>query len=457
VANERIPDCKSGVFCSRVRAHPFHGASINNDRAFRQNSLIEIFAAPYVPGIAQGSISRNAEQAGAILIVSELTLATGSQASGFIVVEGAMFSHAMLGLLAKGIPAVIVTSEQAASLHEGQLVQLDGYKGSIRSLPVATGALPQSPAVPRPGQPVMSADGVAVALRASVRSVTGAKQAKTLGAESIGLVRTEFLEPDPIKLPDSFFYQQAFAELIEEADPLKVTFRLLDVATDKLPGWVSGTRRFLGPLGRQGIRLFDDENLREVVSAQIDAVVQIGMRERVKLLVPYVSTVEEMQRVKGWIQGRAVLPVGTMLETPAAAMDIAAQLEVADFAALGTNDLMQCFFGADRDDPTLRHYLNPYSPQLYRFLARVAGDAGEKLPLVQVCGLLSQLPGVLPVMLGLGFRAFSVDAAYIPFLAATVRQTHVGEARSLAEEVCRMKTETAVGSLLGARVDKQVG
>lgn len=411
--------------------------------------MIEIHATPYVPGLAQGPISRNPEDAGCILVVSGTTLPADHQAAGIIAVEGAMFSHPMLGLLAYGIPTVIMTTEQAAGLIDGERVQLDGYLGSVQSLSAETASMPQSPAVPKPGQPVLSADGVEVALRASVRNAAGAARARKLGAASIGLVRTEFLEPDGGGQPDLAFYRQAFADLLAAADPLDVTLRLIDIAADKLPAWMRASGQRVSVLGRQGIRLFDDEPLRGVMAAQLDALAEADARRRVKLLVPYITTIDEMREARDAIRSRIDLPVGSMIETPAAAMEIAGQLEIADFVALGTNDLMQTLFAADRDEPVLQHYLDPWAPVLYRFLALVAREAGGQLERVQVCGLLSQLPGVLPVMLGLGFRAFSVDAAYIPYLAAVVRKTHVDAASALAAEACHSKTSAAVRALLG--------
>lgn len=369
-------------------------------------------------------------------------------------VDGAMFSHPMLKLLAKGIPTVIVTAEQAACLDNGQMVLLDGYTGSVTSLSSGTSDRPHLPVAPQAGKPVLTTDGVAVALRATVRSAAEAEQAKMLGAAAIGLVRTEYLEADGGRVPDSAFYRQVFDELLTAANPLAVTLRLLDIADDKFPSWISATRHRSGALGQQGIRLYHDEPLRTVVSAQLDAVSQTSATNKVKLLVPYITTLEEMRHIKEWISGRVDLPIGAMIETPAAALEIAEHLKVADFAALGTNDLMQCLFAADRDNPVLQHYFDPYAPLLYRFLSQIAKQAGEKLPFLQVCGLLSHLPGVLPVMLGLGFREFSVGAPYIPYLAKTVRETNITEARTLAEEICEMKTSFAVRELLRS-IDKR--
>lgn len=417
--------------------------------------MVEIVAFPYVPGRVQGSISRHHERDGAVLIVPSSAISLECRAAGLVVVEGAMFSHPMLALLAKGIPTVIVTAEQAATLQNGQQVQLDGYRGTIKSVSAGTPVIPERPVIPPFGKAVLSTDGVAVSLRASVHNAAGAKQAKELGAESIGLVRTEFIQPRNGKVPGRSFYQQAFGELMTVSHPLNVTLRLLDVAADKLPAWLPGERRGVRSLGRQGVRLFKEEPVRSIVSAQLDAVIKSETAERVRLLVPYITTLEEMEAVKALIHRRVAVPVGAMIETPAAALEIAVQLEVADFAAIGTNDLMQCLFAADRDDPALRRYLDPYSPMLYRFLAQVAKEAGDQLSRVQVCGLLSQLPGVLPVMLGLGFRAFSVDSAYIPYLAATVRETNIGDCKVLAQAVCGMKTNSEVRARLKVKGDER--
>jgi phosphoenolpyruvate-protein kinase (PTS system EI component) len=138
-----------------------------------------------------------------------------------------------------------------------------------------------------------------------------------------------------------------------------------------------------------------------------------------------------------------------MVETPAAALDIAQFCEAADFVALGTNDLMQCLFAADRDLPELRDYLDPYAPVLYRFLRQVAELAGPHLHRVQVCGALSQLRGVLPLLLGLGYRVFSVDPVFIPYLARDVTATDTTAARALVDTVCGVRTSEEVREHLG--------
>ena len=142
------------------------------------------------------------------------------------------------------------------------------------------------------------------------------------------------------------------------------------------------------------------------------------------------------------------LPIGTMAESPAAVLALAHWFEVADFVAIGCNDLMQCLFAADRDLAEVRRHLDPYSPELFRFLKQAADAAGDNINKVQLCGLLPQLPGVLPVLLGMGFRVFSVAPVMIPYLAKIASETKLSQAKALAQHVCVAKTSEQVRGLL---------
>jgi phosphoenolpyruvate-protein kinase (PTS system EI component) len=110
---------------------------------------------------------------------------------------------------------------------------------------------------------------------------------------------------------------------------------------------------------------------------------------------------------------------------------------------------MQCLFAADRDLPELSAHLDPYAPVLYRFLRQAAEAAGENLGNVQLCGLLPQMPGVLPVLLGMGYSAFSVEPMMIPYLARITAETSQSQAQVLVDEICAAKESREVRELLG--------
>lgn len=401
----------------------------------------------YVPGVVRAILTR-APRDGKIWLAEQAELGGLSERpAGAIVIDGAPFSHAMIALLAEAVPTVLLARDQAAVLREGQTVVLDGARGRIV---VGEESFAPATAPPPAPRPLRTADNVAVELRASVRDADGARRAREHGAAAIGLVRSEFLMPSAGTLPDADFYEQALGAICEAAQPLNVSIRLLDIAPDKRPRWLGELGKQVSALGLQGARLFDREPVAGVVRAQLEAIARLQRRYALRLIVPYVVCREEIRRARELIHARLSRPplVGVMAETPAAALEIAEFCEVADFVALGTNDLMQCLFAADRDAPEVASLLDPYAPVLYRFLRTVAEGAGAHVHRVQICGVLAQLPGVLTLLLGLGYRAFSVDSVFIPYLAETVARTDNEHARRLVGQVCDAASSGEVRRLL---------
>ena len=207
-----------------------------------------------------------------------------------------------------------------------------------------------------------------------------------------------------------------------------------------------------GPLGLHGSRLYRHPVVQAVVEAQLQALGPLSRRFSVGLLVPNVDSVEQFQHWRASINAALSNPgvsVGAMLESAGAALAVDGFLATADLVGFGLNDLMQSLFGADRDLPAVRAHLDPYAPALYRFLRLTAELAGPGVNRVQLCGILPQLPGVLPVLLGLGYRTFSVDVAHAPYLARTVATRSAAQDRGLAEAVCAAASSHAVADLLG--------
>lgn len=412
-----------------------------------------IQATPFVPGLARGTLRCGAAGASAQAIVlltqADLTRLTARPA-GVVLVNGALYAHPTLRLLSQGIPSVLIESAAAAALTPGTEVLLDGHVGRIVPSNPRERRIYLPPEPPRPGEPVLTQDGVAIELRCSVSDARGAAAALAAGAAAIGLARSEYLYPADGRRPDAAFLTEACAALCAAAQPLAVTFRLIDIAGDKRPPWLPELPGLGGTLGLQGARLYGIEPVRSVYLAQLEALATLQDRYRPSILLPYLVALDELERLHAEVCGRlsGTLPIGSMLETPAAALAVQEFLTLADFAALGMNDLMQCLFAADRYRPELCGYLDPYSPVIYRFLHQVARLAGADLARVQVNGLLAQLPGVLPALIGLGYRAYSVDPVMLPWLAQCVRQTHTDAAAALARAVCAARRSNEVKPLL---------
>lgn len=411
----------------------------------------------YVPGLAHGILRPGAAHGNVISLVSQQTaVGMTSQPAGIVVVDGAPMSHDMISLARRRIPTVVIDGIQSQQLKPEAEVWIDGATGLIAThvsrmpFPVAL------PTAPRAGHAVQLESGSEVWLMASVRSTNAVRQAVADGAAAIGLVRSEFLGHHREHPPDRRYFEAELEALCSAAGPLTLTARLVDLASDKPPRWLPGGQLPLGPLGMQGVRLFSREPVRSVVKAELEILATLSERFPLEVLLPYLSSRDELERWTAFARG--FLPpgvrVGAMVETPAAALDLANWREVADFLAVGCNDLMQCLFGADRNEPLLHNCLDPYSPVLFRLLAQAADSAGGFLDRVRLCGVLPRIAGVLPVLVGLGYRRFSVDSVWIPYLAEDVRELELEAAQNLAREVCSCRHSREVHELLGLPVDE---
>lgn len=419
----------------------------------------DIIGMPYFPGVAMGRLHRgkDGDIAKRIVLIRQDEIAPfPSLPAGLMIVDAAPFSHPMIALLGLGVPTVLLSERQTARLQDGMQLLIDGGSGRVTNNLPTVPSVAQCIADQQAGQAVSMADGEPVNLCASVRHPSAARQAVALGAKAIGLVRSEFLLPLEDHVPDTAFYQRVFREICEAASPLPVTFRLLDVAADKIPKWLPASDPLGQTLGLQGVRLYNMDPVRSVIDAQLDALADLADDFTFSLLIPFLVRLEEYEYWLDYIRRRLPghVPVGAMAETPASVLDIGHFLERADFVAIGCNDLMQALYAADRDQSVLRHYLDPYAPVLYRLFRQVADQSGEHLRKVQLCGVLPQLQGVLPVLLGLGYRTFSVDAPFIPHLASLVACSRRVECERVAAQVCAMKTTKEVLALLQLPTDR---
>jgi phosphoenolpyruvate-protein kinase (PTS system EI component) len=421
--------------------------------------MIEVAGSPFVPGRAHGPICRDVRACrDAVLVVSQAQLPlVNDRPAGLIVINAAPLSHAMIRLLALGIPTVLVANADAARLQEGEPVTVEGENGVIHTGSGRTAWRP--PAPPHPGVPVSMRDGTVVALLASVGTMASARRAVQSGASALGLVRTEFLVPPGDSPPDAAFYDTAFAELAAASEPLALTFRLLDIAADKQPAWLARMVSEQGAIAGCGAALFRHEAVLQVVRAQLAALDRLAPRRPVRIIVPSGITLEEFRYWREYASTRlsAAVPVGTMIESPATALDLGSWLDAADFAAIGCNDLMQGFFGVDRGRPELAHRLDPYAPELLDVLARAAAAADKAIHRVQLCGLLPQVEGILPVLVGFGYRTFSVEPVLIPWLAYALRGWRGAECERLAQRVPTQPHSDAVRTLLGVPLDRPWG
>lgn len=410
---------------------------------------------PFVPGRVYGVVQHGpvAASSDAILLVTQdqLNDISGSPAA-ILIIDAAPFSHAVIRALGRGIPVAMLEAEQSTSLAEDMAIILDTEQGVISIASPGTSFTARRPAMSTAcGVPFMSRDGQPVELCASAGNIDSAIRAVQAGATAIGLLRSEYLIPPAGVVPDTAFFQQTLEQIMEAARPLPMTIRLLDFVPDKLHDWIPPTSGANNMLGMRGTRLYETAAVYRVLQAELQAIAALSSRYALQVMLPSGSTLAGFRHWRDKLHAMlpASVPIGVMLETPATALDIERWLQQADFVGIGCNDMMQCLFGAERELPEVRHLLDPYCPSLFRFFRLMADNAGEKLKRIQLCGLLPQVQGVLPVLLGLGYRRFSGEPVLIPPLAVTVNSQTMHDCQTLASQVCTAMDSAQVRRLLG--------
>ena len=278
-------------------------------------------------------------------------------------------------------------------------------------------------------QPALTQDGVHLQLLANINNLSDAKAAEAMGAKGVGLYRTEYLYLSHADVPDEEEQLEDYTRIIDASPSNFVTIRTLDIGGDKTVPYLGHTHQEANPfLGWRSIRLSFEHP--EFFITQIRAILRSAAafsdeKARVQLMCPMITTLEEMRRVRSMVrrarrsldeEGKRYrdIPVGMMLEVPAAAVSIDTMLEVVDFVSIGSNDLVQYLMAADRDNPKVSHLCQPLSPPVLRILESVIGTCNRADKPVTLCGEMAGMPSAFVLLLGMGLRSFSMSSSFIP-------------------------------------------
>jgi phosphoenolpyruvate-protein phosphotransferase (PTS system enzyme I) len=361
------------------------------------------------------------------------------QVLALVTSEGGPTSHTAILAKSMGVPAV-VACPGALELVEGVRVIVDGGAGTIVVDPDdalveeaearAAARLAARGASAGAGQ---TADGHAVNLLANVGGPGDVEAAVAAGAEGSGLFRTEFLFLDR-KDPPTVAEQAASYRAVFDAFPGgKVVVRTLDAGADKPLAFLDLGEEPNPALGVRGLRAMVVKP--ELLTDQLDAIAQAadGSPAEVWVMAPMVATAEEAAWFCAQVRERPVAKAGVMIEIPAAALTADAILTEADFASLGTNDLAQYTFGADRMVGALAPLQTPWQPALLKLVAASAG-AGQQLGKpVGVCGEAGGDPLLALVLVGLGVTSLSMAPPSIADVRMLLGRHTLEECRRLAE------------------------
>ncbi len=399
------------------------------------------------------------------------------QVAGFASVEGTRTAHAAILARSLGIPCVMGLVEGMERIEDGMEVILDGAHGLVVLDPSpeeiaearewegyrrVLGAEMQQAV----GEPAVTKDGVAVTLRGNVDLPEEVETTLQFGAEGVGLLRTEFMVLGRTELPGELEEAEFFSRVAKTFAGHPVVIRSYDVGGDKFPASFQSQPEANPFLGWRAIRVCLDHP--EMFRTQIRALLRARAHGDVKLMLPMISQVEEVDEALELVRAEAAalqqegveaadaLPVGAMIETPAAALMASQIAERVEFLSIGTNDLTQYTLAIDRGNARLAGRFTPHHPAVIQLLKLVV-DAGKAAGVeTSVCGEMASDPLSAFLLLGLGYRVLSVSPPALPLARWLVRQVDVSGAEAAAEGALQAATTGEVNAVLEAKIAKHV-
>jgi len=423
-----------------------------------------------------GMVESSAEDTprGSIAVGHELSPADVAQlgraeAAGFCTEAGGRTSHTAIVARALGLPLVVGVEKLGSRVWSGMTVIVDGNRGEVILDPDAE-ALRRYVAradVQRGRAQRLAAmrdtvsatvDGVAIHLAANVEMLEEIPIAVDLGAEAVGLFRTEFLYLERPTLPsEEEQYAHAVAAL-KSVSGRPITFRTLDLGGDKLPASVRMPMGANPAMGLRSIRysLHRDDIFR----VQLRALYRASVEGPMQILFPLISGVAELRAAKEicaqvcaeltaeGIRHDPKVPIGVMIETPSAAFITDLLADECEFLSIGTNDLIQYALAADREDEHVGYLYHPLHPAIIRALKQIVEGAARSGKPVAMCGDMAGDPLLAWILIGLGLRQLSMAPRQIPVLKSIIHASTLGDAERLARAALQLRTETEVEELV---------
>ena len=356
---------------------------------------------------------------------------------------GGPTSHTAILAKAFGVPAVVGLGDLASQAQDGDTLLVDGDRGVVIVAPTEDDVedarrradaknLRESAWISAKDLPAVTRDGVEVTLRANIEFLEEAAAAMRFGAAGIGLYRSEFLfVATAPAFPTEDEQLDTYRQLAQRVAPYPVVIRTLDLGGEKYFHDVLERAEPNPVLGLRGLRLC----LRrpELFRPQLRALLRAAAGADLRILLPLVTSPGEIREVRRLLEReaedlqakriphRAGVPLGAMIETPAAAGIADLLARDADFLSVGTNDLIQYALAVDRGNPSVAALYDPLHPAILRMLRFVLRAAAQRGVPVSLCGEMAADPALVPVLVGLGFRELSVPPRAIPPVRDAVR------------------------------------
>lgn len=394
---------------------------------------------------------------------------------GFATDAGGMTSHSAIIARALRIPAVVGLHDVTGRVRTGETMTLDGAAGEVilrptraaireclrkRELAAELRTRPQ----PVAWQPAETKDGARVVLRANVELPTEINSLTLFGAEGIGLYRSEFMFLNRLpSLPSEDEQYELYRNLAEAAGDEGVNIRVFDLGGDKLT--LEGFEQEKNPaLGLRAIRL--SLKVEAVFRTQIRAILRANLHGRLRIVLPLITSLIELREAKriisevkdelveAHVEHNAMLPIGVMIEVPAAAMMADVIAREADFLSIGTNDLIQYLLAVDRVNENVAYLYQPLHPAVLRTISQLVRTAEEAQVPIELCGEMASDPIQAIALVGLGIRTLSLSPASIPLIKNAIRSINLSRVSLLINEAMKLTSWVEVKELLARELPR---
>jgi phosphotransferase system enzyme I (PtsI) len=441
-------------------------------------------------GVATPRDLLRAVEDASVLIADELTPSLAAQVDwtkvrGFATDAGSRTYHTAILARSLEVPAVVGLHTASSVIRPGQLVVIDGTASELildpdedslkRAVRVAVADQPASrTAEVERRRPATTADGVRIRIEANIEFAKDLAAARYAGAEGVGLYRSEFLLTGSRGIPTEERQYEVYRSMLEGMAPNAVTVRTFDVDEDQLAlrsadpalggSWIADEERG----SRQGLRGLRLSLTRpDLFRSQLRALLRAARHGSLRIMFPFVSSVEQVREARRLVaevagdlgrRGESVpeVPVGAMIEIPAAAYTADLLAREIDFFTIGTNDLIQYCLAVDRADERVSRLYVPLHPAILRVVVMVRRAAARHHIPVSLCGEMASDPALLALLVGLGLTEFSMTPGVIGVAKQVLSEVRQADLKQLARRVLRLSTaeeieRELVGTLAGLR------
>jgi len=393
--------------------------------------------------------------------------------AAFATEHGGPTSHTAILARSLGIPSIVGLHQARRYVREEDLVIIDGISGVLlvdpdpETIRYYEGLQRQervhfAELIKLKGAPAITGDGITICLEANIELPKDFESVLNVGALGVGLYRTEYLYMNRDRPPAEEEQFQVYSQALHALQGRPITIRTLDLGADKQVDSSTGReRRVLAnqALGLRAVRLC----LKEpgLFLPQLRAIIRASALGPLRLLIPMLSNLQELYQVLAIIaeiraefRSNAVpfdpdMPIGGMIEVPAAAMCADLFAKQLDFLSIGTNDLIQYTMAIDRVNDEVSYLYDPVHPAVLRLIRIIIQAARDHKKPVAMCGEMAGDPRYVRLLLGLGLRDFSVHPAVLLEVKKIVNNTRLAEVMSLSEQVLAASSSSEINDLLG--------